>query len=433
MGGFLESATPDQWVRGLTVLIFSLFIFLSALSFVRSKRRHARLNLERLCSFLHINAGRSYTEQRIGLTRMSFWDYLIPVTFATSVTALGSACLLFSSELAITSQPNIVLGGSRVLDMPLGVYTGVDASGSITRTPLSRGSAPHTLQSQAYTAGIWAWLGAFLWSMNSIVRRVSTGDLTPNAYYSSGIRMILGPFLAILTFHLAFGQFVSLEGSDSNFSAYVSLLPALGFVMGTFPQRWLDYVVSLVEDRVSSRRLQLGLTSEGDAEGPRKDAQAFRRAHRLPLEMLQGMNSYHEMRFVELGIDNAQNLAMADVLELLVMTPFEPITLIDWMAQARLYVHFRDDVELLRGLGVRTAFDLEAVVTDKATPWPDHPNIRERAERVVVLLQHDPSFKYLKVYASSFRTLSPGRSEAAEVPEAEGKARQSKGTQKEAA
>jgi len=82
--------------------------------------------------------------------------------------------------------------------------------------------------------------------------------------------------------------------------------------------------------------------------------------------MIEGMNRHHEVRLGEVGIDNAQNLAEADLVELILKTPFGPAQLLDWIAQAHLYVYVKDEIQLLRRYGIRTALDLYEVAADGA-------------------------------------------------------------------
>ena len=77
------------------------------------------------------------------------------------------------------------------------------------------------------------------------------------------------------------------------------------------------------------------------------------------------MNRHHAVRLGEVGIDNGQNLAEANVVELILKTPFGPDQLLDWIAQARLYVYVKDEIRVLRRYGVRNALDLYEVATTR--------------------------------------------------------------------
>jgi hypothetical protein len=85
----------------------------------------------------------------------------------------------------------------------------------------------------------------------------------------------------------------------------------------------------------------------------------------LPLEIREGISSYHKARLGELGIDNVQILAQASLMELILKTPFGPRILVDWMAQARLCLEFKEDVTSIRGAGVRTVLGLLEIDTDE--------------------------------------------------------------------
>jgi hypothetical protein len=85
----------------------------------------------------------------------------------------------------------------------------------------------------------------------------------------------------------------------------------------------------------------------------------------LPLEMLEGISGFHKARLGDLGIDNVQNLAQSSLMELILKTPFEPRVIIDWMAQARLCLEFKDKTKYIRGAGVRTIFDLQEIAEDE--------------------------------------------------------------------
>ena len=77
--------------------------------------------------------------------------------------------------------------------------------------------------------------------------------------------------------------------------------------------------------------------------------------------MIEGLNRFHEVRLSEAGIDNAQNLAEASLVSLILKTPFGPHQLIDWIGQAQLFLEFKDDLDKLRRHGIRTAFDLKDI------------------------------------------------------------------------
>ncbi len=121
-------------------------------------------------------------------------------------------------------------------------------------------------------------------------------------------------------------------------------LPVIAFMTGMLPGAALHYL----EDNFA-RLLKLSETS----------------APPLSLGMIEGLNRYHEVRLGEVGIDNAQNLAAANVVELILKTPYNPDQLLDWIGQARLYVYVKEQIEVLRRYGIRSAFDLHDLAADE--------------------------------------------------------------------
>ncbi len=154
------------------------------------------------------------------------------------------------------------------------------------------------------------------WSARDIIRRLISGDLTPSVYYSAGLRMV---YAALLSLMLSFLLLAALPISPSDKLIYV-----VAFLTGM-----------------------------------------------LPLDMIEGINGFHAARLSEVGVDNAQNLAEANLLDLLLRTPFNPGQLIDWIAQAKLYAYFKADIEKLRRVGIRTIFDFRSRSGRSARPgWP---------------------------------------------------------------
>jgi len=182
---------------------------------------------------------------------------------------------------------------------------------------------------QSLTVMSLAFLGAFVWSAHNIIRRYINYDLMPVEYYHTTLR--LAPLLALMLSFL-----VSAGAADWG----ANLLPVAAFMTGLIPAAVLfflqDWFVCLLK------------------------LYGFH-AHHLPLSMIEGLNRFHEVRLSEAGIDNAQNLANADLVEIGLATPYPLEQLLDWVDQARLYVHLRDSLAVARNHHVRTASDLIAL------------------------------------------------------------------------
>jgi len=75
---------------------------------------------------------------------------------------------------------------------------------------------------------------------------------------------------------------------------------------------------------------------------------------------LDGLNVWYESRLLEVGVEDMQNLATTDIVDLMLNTRIPVDRLIDWIDQAFLYLRIapKPERELLRGYGIRTATDL---------------------------------------------------------------------------
>jgi hypothetical protein len=189
-----------------------------------------------------------------------------------------------------------------------------------------------------------AFLGAFLWGVQYLIRRYTLNDLTPAVYYTLGMRMILASTLAVLL-SAAFGTLDPQDVVGSDAVEVSAMWPAVAFLIGTFPQRGVHWLTA---------RLPM-LAPEADPT-----------VHPMPLERIQGIALLDRMRLEEVGIDSCYDLATADFVPLILKTPYGARELIDWLLQAKLAVHFGDALKELRGRGIRTIVDLEQIKGDEA-------------------------------------------------------------------
>ena len=292
---------------GITVLC-SFFPF-SVISFQKYRLPKKRREYERIRRILgrDNDTGEEGTLKELVQEEYKGRDYILPVCFVTLFCALGF-WVLFS-------------------DIPPIILTGI-AAGEFGAT--SSNTLPYSHLSLVAIG--MAILGSYVWSIQYIARRLISLDLSPGAYYSVGTRIIFATFVS-LTFH-HFIQSIHPEARKEM----IELLPVLAFFIGVFPQRGTQYIQ---EKLLLFKKLGKG-------------------AHELSLEMIEGMNLFHRVRLSEVGIDNTQNLAEANLEELIRKTSFNPRLLLDWIAQAKLYVIVKDQVNSLRRVGVRTVLDFQA-------------------------------------------------------------------------
>jgi hypothetical protein len=236
-------------------------------------------------------------------------DYAIPVAFTTFLVLLGSIVILLGHELKIAETPNLLFSGMKFND-------------------------PNCLEYQKQSLMVlgMGFLGAYVWSVENIFRRLVTVDLLPRAYYNISIRMILAALVALTLHHL----FSALPGEKY----FESIMPVIAFLTGMFPERAIHYL----KNRIS--------IFSGKDNKIAKD---------LPLDMLEGMSLLHKIRLSEIGIDNAQNLANANLIEVYLKTPFQAKQLVDWAGQAKLFMYFKSEIDKLREIGIRTIYDLKII------------------------------------------------------------------------
>ncbi|HUP43568.1 MAG TPA: hypothetical protein VM599_10195, partial [Thermoanaerobaculia bacterium] len=302
------SNTPTELVMLVAYIVaVTLFMPATAVSFLGFRLRKKKSQFHQLLRRLGLNEGDAQATADAVEQEYAASDYLLPVGFATLITLVGSYTLILGGETLVVEGYNLVLQGMNVTEAPW--------------------------SDNAYLLSEWrrfivlgfAFLGGYIHSAHHLVRRLVTADLSPGTYYDTGLRISFAMVAALML-----SYFVEVFPG----SGYPDRgLPVLAFLAGVFPDRALRYLREKV--RIFAR----------DAETS---------SHELPLGMIEGMNVLHRTRLAEVGIDNAQNLAEAELIDLVLRTPFPPTQILDWIAQAKLFVCFKDRIEGLRSVGIRT-------------------------------------------------------------------------------
>jgi hypothetical protein len=180
----------------------------------------------------------------------------------------------------------------------------------------------------------FAFLGAYFYILQMLVRRYFQNDLKATAYINATMRIVIVILLVwVLDPILA----------ESLSQPYRS---AIAFVIGVFPsvgwQLLQQAVVRVTRAAVRSTEPHYRL---GD---------------------IDGLNIWYESRLLEVGVEDIQNLATTDIVDLMLNTRVPVDRLVDWIDQALLYIRIVEpaDRKLLRSYGIRTATDLEDVFSD---------------------------------------------------------------------
>lgn len=173
---------------------------------------------------------------------------------------------------------------------------------------------------------VYGFLGAYVFGLGSLVRQYVTDDLQLRYYASLTNRYVIVLILSWMVTLLA------PAGTTDDLYLLVA------FIIGLFPSIGLR-----VAQRVGTA--VLGVTV----------SKGFKEPH--PLTHLEGLNAYHEDRLLLEGIENLQNLACADIVDLMLKTRLPVEQIVDWIDQALLRLHARDRIEHYQNAGLRTATD----------------------------------------------------------------------------
>jgi hypothetical protein len=209
----------------------------------------------------------------------------------------------------------------------------------------------------------FAFLGAYFYVLQMLVRRYFQNDLKATAYINATMRIVIVILLVWVLDPLL---------ADAGWSQ--NQRSALAFVIGVFPTVGWQVLVKLL--------LKIPGVFVSSLEPTNK------------LTDLDGLNIWYESRLLEVGVEDMQHLATTDIVDLMLNTRIPVDRLVDWIDQTLLYIRVDDattnhtiegkDVEFagdrttLRKYGIRSATDLLDVLKDK-----------ERGKDFVGLLNHD--------------------------------------------
>jgi hypothetical protein len=181
----------------------------------------------------------------------------------------------------------------------------------------------------------WAWSGAWIYSFHLIFRRFLAYDLTPSVYIFTFNRFVLAYAISSIV-ALGVGTFSTEAGVPFNVN--IAMVSIITFFIGFFPERGVDWITATAQKALKQ---QGGISKE------------------KRLAEIEGLSIWHQGRLKQEGIENVQNLAMADVPGLIIRTPFTVTQIVDWVDQAILLRHTSEtQFEALEKVGVICASDV---------------------------------------------------------------------------
>ncbi|MEO8767925.1 MAG: hypothetical protein ABI363_06250 [Nitrosospira sp.] len=355
-----------------------------ALTYIQSMTNRKERQLQREVPA----ARRGEIRRRMG-RRASFSTYRGSVWLTTIIVLLG-ICILLLFKPASSADGGVNFGlGANMLTM-----------GPFAELFEKNPDAYYSHLVRNLTAFQFGFLGAYIYFIGSVVRAYFTLDLTSHTFVDGAIRMIVASILAlVLSFvfdfafpgdskpaaapvaaplHDAAEHSSAAEASPANkdskgssdetgstIPASLSLLPVLSFFFGFYPKR-----AALAIERVALKVMR-------DIPGDSYRA--------LPLSMLAGMSYAHELRLEREGFDNVENLSSADAVDLAVRTCFSYNQLKQWIDQAWLAAHLREDYpDFVRRTGITSSDELRHFLSTCESAQADG------VEQLVAGLSMDP-------------------------------------------
>lgn len=187
------------------------------------------------------------------------------------------------------------------------------------------------------------WLGAYLYAFYTIIRRFMDYDLTPKVYIFITNRFLLA-FVVGGVVGVGLGTFSSAAGM--SFDVNLATVSIVTFFIGFFPEQGLNWIIATAQKALSR---QDSLVKE------------------TQLAEIEGLSIWQQGRLRQEDIENVQNLATADIPELVMQTPFAVNQLIDWIDQAILLIHTSPErLTPLQRIGISRASDILEIATDAA-------------------------------------------------------------------
>jgi hypothetical protein len=203
---------------------------------------------------------------------------------------------------------------------------------------------------------VFGFLGAFFWALGTLFNRYVRGDLKATVFTHITIRIwsVIILTLVISAVWPGYSQFWIPNGGKS--SPPQELLAA-SFIFGIFPDAGLDLVKKIIKGTVR-----------------------FKGTSEIPLNEIQGLSLWDQGRLEEEGIQNVQNLAMADVVGLIVNTRLSVMSILNWVDQAILIIHSPTNFKLLRDNDIPMATDFEAIYAGRLSEQ-EQKKLAEESQR----------------------------------------------------
>ena len=308
--------TPGVVVSWVAVLVITLFIPVLAI-FLRTYIAQTKQDrLAKTEQHYDLKNTEAYRRAVGTVPEFPLSHYLLSLLFLTVIIFTNAYLLIFGATLNF-KDPDFVLAGGRIAELT--------------------GQSLEVYQTKTLLVITMAFLGAYVWSIQTIFRRILTLDLSPGTFQAISVRIIVATMIAVVIRHT-----YTFTGGKLDYAVLV----LLGFGCGVFPQMAIGYL----RERVKT--LWPGETQEAEA---------------LPLSLIEGISLFDRVRLAELGIENAQNLALANPVEVFIRTPYRLELVMDWIAQAQalIFLTHVNYTKLRDTFLIRTIFQLHDTLAEE--------------------------------------------------------------------
>ncbi len=252
----------------------------------------------------------------------------------------------------------------------------------------------------------YGFLGSYFYILQMLVRRYFHNDLKTDAYVQATMRIIV---VSLLIW--------ALESVYGKSSAAGASVPdgwlATAFLIGVFPHIGLQALLTLVKLPIKYFVTTLN--------------------PKYPPSELDGLNIWYESRLLEEGVEDMENLATANLVDVLLNTRIPVERLIDWIDQSLLYLHLppnsSKDVnasrEKLRLFGIRTATDLEdlfksgeSVLIEKVQhAFDESPHADGALQAIFTVMPREPNLNHVRSWKNfQWETPASGSREVGKSP-----------------
>jgi hypothetical protein len=181
----------------------------------------------------------------------------------------------------------------------------------------------------------WGWLGAYVYALILTLRRFLDYDLNPNVYVFACNRFLLA-FVVCSIVGIGLGAYSATARVPLDVN--LTTVYIVSFFIGFFPEQGMTWITITAQRALKQ---QSGVVKE------------------VALAEVDGMSIWQQGRMQQANIENVQNLATADIPNLVVGTPFTLNQIIDWVDQAILLLYSSEaQLTALENAAIRCASDI---------------------------------------------------------------------------